>query len=215
MPGSLVYRAAMLLASPLVRGWGRLDVVGAELVPPSGARLIVGNHDSNWDPLVVGVALRRRTAVRALAKAELWQRSRALAWIMNQMGQFKITRGRADLTELDPIRAALRAGACVGVFPEGRLSQGHKIRAYSGAGWLAQATPDVKVIAVALSGVVDLGRFPKRPRIQVTFFEPIGGPREPGESSIGLSRRVLAEIRDRVPPVAAGRTGNQGSRRSR
>jgi 1-acyl-sn-glycerol-3-phosphate acyltransferase len=205
MPGSLVYRAAMLLASPIVRGWGRLDVVGADLVPPSGACLIVGNHDSNWDPLVVGVALRRRRPVRALAKAELWQRSRALAWVMDQMGQFKITRGRADLAELNPIRTALRAGACVGVFPEGRLSRGAKMRAYSGAGWLAATAPEVRVIAVALSGVVGLGRFPKRPRIQVTFFEPIGGPRQPGESSIGLSRRVLAEIRDRVPPVAAGR----------
>ncbi len=55
---------------------------------------------------------------------------------------------------------------------------------------------------MTITGVVDLARFPQRPRIRVTFFEPLTGQRHEGESSIGLSRRVLAEIRDRAPAVA-------------
>jgi 1-acyl-sn-glycerol-3-phosphate acyltransferase len=203
--GPLVYRIAMLLVTPVVRWWGRLEVVGVELVRPDGPCLIIANHDSNWDPLVVGVAALRVRQIRAMAKAELWAGTRALAWAVQHMGQFKITRGRADMAELNPVRAALQAGECVGVFPEGKLSKGQKLRAYSGAGWLAKAAPDVHVVAVTITGAVDLVRFPTRPRIRVTFFEPVTGQRRPGESSIGLSRRVLAEIRDRVPPVAAGR----------
>jgi 1-acyl-sn-glycerol-3-phosphate acyltransferase len=205
VPGSLVYRAAMLLVTPVVRWWGRLEVIGLERLPVSGPTVMIANHDSNWDPLVVGVAARRRRQIRALAKAELWGKGRVLAWVMDQMGQFKITRGRADPVELGAVRTALQRGECVGVFPEGRLSKGEKIRAYSGAGWLAKSAPDIAIVAVTIAGVVDLVRFPKRPRIRVTFFDPVTGPRRPDESSIGLSRRVLAEIRDEAAPVAAGR----------
>jgi 1-acyl-sn-glycerol-3-phosphate acyltransferase len=200
-----MYRVVMLLVTPILRWWGRLEVVGLELLPASGPTVVIGNHDSNWDPLVVGVAAMHRRPIRAMAKAQLWGRSRALAWVMSQMGQLKITRGRADLSELMAVRRALAAGDCVGVFPEGKLSRGHKLRAFSGAGWLAKSDSAPTVLAVTMTGAVDLVRFPKRPRIQVTFFEPLSGQRRPGESSIGLSRRVLAEIRDRVPPVAAGR----------
>jgi 1-acyl-sn-glycerol-3-phosphate acyltransferase len=195
----------MLLVTPVVRWWGRLEVTGDELIRPDGPCLVIGSHDSNWDPLVVGVAALHRRQIRALAKAELWGRTRALAWVMDHMGQFKITRGRADPRELGAVRSALERGECVGIFPEGRLSKGQKIRAYSGAGWLAKSRPDVQVVAVTITGAVDLVRFPKRPVIRVAFFVPVTGQRRDGESSIGLSRRVLAEIRDRVPPVVAGR----------
>jgi 1-acyl-sn-glycerol-3-phosphate acyltransferase len=205
VPGSWVYQSAMLLATPVIRWWGRLDVVGGELLPTDGACLLISNHDSNWDPMVIGVATRRRRVVRAMAKVQLWERSPTLAWVMDQMGQLRITRGRADRSELAAVRAALQDGDCVGVFPEGRLSNGQKIRAYSGAGWLARSVPSAHIVAVTITGAVDLVRFPKRPRIQVTFFDPIGGQRRADESSIGLSRRLLGEIRDRVPPAVAGR----------
>jgi 1-acyl-sn-glycerol-3-phosphate acyltransferase len=193
----------MVAISPVIRWWGRLEVTGADLLRRDGPHLLIGNHDSNWDALVIGVAAGRRVHIRAMAKAELWH-SPASGWLMNHMGQFKITRGRADRGELGAVLTSLRNGDCVGVFPEGRLSRGHKIRAYSGAGWLARSTPNVHIVAVAVTGVVDIVRFPKRPRVRVAFFEPVT---EPGlcESSIGLSRRMLAEIRDRVPPVPAGR----------
>ena len=201
LPDFPVYRIAMGLVTPIIRWWGRLEVTGAELVDHAGPRLVLANHDSNWDPLVVGVAAGRRVHIRAMAKSELWHR-RVVGWVMEHMGQFKITRGRADRAELGAVLSALQAGGCVGVFPEGRLSLGQKVRARSGAGWLAKSVPGTHVVAVTITGVVDLARFPQRPRIRVAFFEPLTGQRHEGESSIGLSRRVLAEIRDRAPAVA-------------
>jgi 1-acyl-sn-glycerol-3-phosphate acyltransferase len=162
--GSLVYRAAMSAATPVVRWWGRLEVIGLDHLS-DGPVLVVGNHDSNWDPLIVGVAAAHRVQIRALAKSELWRRP-ALAWVRDHMGQFKITRGRADLAELGAVRAALAGGECVGVFPEGGLSREHKIRAYSGAGWLAKSVPGTLLVAVTITGAVELVRFPRRPRIK-------------------------------------------------
>jgi 1-acyl-sn-glycerol-3-phosphate acyltransferase len=100
---------------------------------------------------------------------------------------------------------ALRAGRCVGIFPEGTVSKGEALRPLSGAGRLAQAVPEARVVCVAASGVVDIARFPRRPRLRVQFFEPATGQPQPGESAVRLTKRVMAEIRDRAPFAAAGR----------
>ena len=65
---SLTYRAVMAFATPIVRWWGRLEVVGLPGLPENGPTLLMVNHDSAWDPLVVGVAAGKRQ-IRALAKA--------------------------------------------------------------------------------------------------------------------------------------------------
>ena len=40
------YRAVMAALWPILRGWGRLQVVGAEDFPPSGPTLLLANHDN-------------------------------------------------------------------------------------------------------------------------------------------------------------------------
>lgn len=202
-----VYRLVMALATPIVRWWGRLEVVGVDRFPADGATVLMANHDSNWDPLVLGVAALPRREVRALAKASLW-RSRPLRWVLNGMGQIPIERGRGDLEALAAAIAQLRAGACVGVFPEGTISRGAALRARSGAGRLAVAVPGTRVVCGAVSGCVDIVRFPKRPRLRVEFFE-LALDRE--ETPLALTRRALAAMRTIAPPAAAGRSRSAGS----
>jgi 1-acyl-sn-glycerol-3-phosphate acyltransferase len=193
----------MALATPVVRWWGRLEVVGANSVPADGPTVLMGNHDSHWDPVVVGVAAMPRQ-VRALAKASLW-RSKPLAWVLNGMGQIPIERGRADAEALGAAIGQLRSGACIGVFPEGTISRGQTLRARSGAGRLAEAIPGTRVVCVIITGSVDIARFPKRPRLRVEFFDL---PLDREETPLALTRRALAAIRAVAPPVAAGRRGS-------
>lgn len=200
---SLTYRVVMLIATPIVRWWGRLRVRGAELLDGPGPVLLCANHDSQWDPLVIGVAGRGRQ-VRALAKASLWKNP-VVARVLDGMGQIPIERGRGDLGALSAAVEQLQRGACVGVFPEGTISRGQEMRPLSGAGRLALAVPGTRVVAVSVTGAVDISRFPARPRITVEFFEPRDGQPQPGESAIKLTRRIMAEIRERAPFVAAGR----------
>jgi 1-acyl-sn-glycerol-3-phosphate acyltransferase len=201
---SATYRLVVAVAWPVVRLWGRLEIVGAEWLPASGAVVVMANHDSAWDPVVVAVAANRRRQVRALAKSSLW-RFRPVAWVLDHMGQIPIERGRADLAALSAAVDVLKQGGCVGVFPEGTVSRGAPIKPLSGAGRLALSVPEVQVVCAAISGAVDIVRFPKRPRIRVEFFEPPGGQPQPGESAIALTKRSMGEVRHRAPFAAGGR----------
>jgi len=197
------YRLAMALSRPVAR-WGRLRVEGLESVPESGPLLIVGNHDSHWDPVMVGVGAIKRRQIRALAKSELWQ-VRGLGPVLNGMGQVPIERGKGDKQALARAIETLRAGACIGVFPEGTRSRGKVLRARSGLGRLALEVPEAHVTLVAIEGTADLTGFPRRPRIRLRFFDPAGGQPRPDEDPGELSARLLAEIRELVPPVSSYR----------
>jgi 1-acyl-sn-glycerol-3-phosphate acyltransferase len=197
------YRFAMAVCSPIVRWWGRLEVSGLEHLPADGPVLLAGNHDSYWDPVAVGIAGLPRRQIQALAKSSLWKPG--LGKVLDGMGQIPIERGKGDTGAMDRAIEELRAGACIGIFPEGTRSKGTELRARSGFGRLAQAVPEAEVVCVAVTGTVDIPRFPKRPRVTVRFFRPAEGGMAPGEDATALAVRLLAEIRALAPRVAHGR----------
>jgi 1-acyl-sn-glycerol-3-phosphate acyltransferase len=203
-PFTLTYRIAMAVCVPLVSLWGRLEVEGLEVLPRSGPTLIVANHDSQTDPLAVGVAARKRRQIRALAKRSLWDKP-GLGRVLDGMGQIPIERAAGDADALVNAVEALRRGSCIGVFPEGTISVGRELRARSGIGRLALEVPEASLVCAAVEGTTALARFPKRPRIRVRFLEPASGQTDPSETPAGLSQRLLDELRALAPPVDAGR----------
>jgi 1-acyl-sn-glycerol-3-phosphate acyltransferase len=198
------YRAAMAVTSPVIRTWGRLEVSGLESLPTEGPAMVVSSHDSYWDPVAVGVAGLPRRQIRALAKSSLWKIA-PLGWVLDGMGQIPIVRGSGDTNALDVAIRELAAGACIGVFPEGTISRGTRLRARSGGGRLVVAVPETTIVCAAVSGTVDIIRVPKRPRIRVEFFTPTGGQLQPGESAAELMVRVMADVRDHAPVAIPGR----------
>jgi len=184
--------------------WGRVRVAGLDAVPRSGPLLLVPNHDSQMDPVVIAVALRRRRQLRYLARANLWQ-IRGLGPLLSAMRQIPIERGAGDTRALDRAVEVLQAGDAICIFPEGKLSGGERLRARSGVGRLAAACPNATVVLCAISGATDYVRFPRRPRVKVRFFAPDSGQPHAGEEPSELAARLLEELRDEVPPAVAGR----------
>ena len=202
-PMTRTYRAALGIATPTVRLWGRLEVEGLEHIPDEGPLLIVGNHDSYWDPVVIGIAAIKHRQIRALSKSSLWK-VKGLNKVLDGMGQIPIERGSGDAGALDRAIEELRAGSCIGIFPEGTRSLGRELRPRSGLGRLVAAVPEAAVVPVAVTGSVDITRPFKRPRLHVRFLAPAGGPRD-GESPGDYAVRVTAGIRELAPIAIAGR----------
>jgi 1-acyl-sn-glycerol-3-phosphate acyltransferase len=202
-PFTRTYRLAMAICRPLA-WWGRMTVEGLEAIPRSGPTLLAGNHDSYFDPIAIGMAASRRRQIRALAKSALWD-VRGLGPILNGMGQVPIERATGDAGALAKAIEVLRAGSCIGVFPEGTISVGREMRARSGFGRLAVEVPEAHLVCCAVEGTPDYARFPKRPDIHVRFFQPESGPTREGETPAEISARLMAEIRAIAPPVDAGR----------
>ena len=199
----MVYDFVAWLLRPFA-WWGRVRVEGLEHLPPDGPVLVAPNHDSQMDPVVIGLTAQGTRRLRYLAQAELW-RIPGLGWFLDGMRQIPIKRGTGDSRALDSAVHALKAGDAVAVFPEGRLSWGERVRARSGIGLLARWVPEARVVLCTIEGTTDFVRFPRRPRVTVRFFPPSEGGINPGEEPAAFSARLLRELRGRVPPAPAGR----------
>lgn len=199
------YRVVTAIGGPIMNRWSRMTVTGLECLPATGPAIIVGDHDSYWDPVAIAVAARKIRPIRALAKSSLWKYP-VVSTFMNGMGHIPVERAASNSQAMATAIEELRAGACIGIFPEGTRSLGRPLRARSGVGRLAEAVPEAVVVCVRTTGSVDVVRVPKRPSVTVGFFLPSGGQLQPGESATGFSERLLAEIRAGAPYEIPGRS---------
>jgi 1-acyl-sn-glycerol-3-phosphate acyltransferase len=146
----VVFEVSKFLVRLVLRLFYRFRVDGGDHEPASGPLLIVSNHVSDLDPLVVGTALRRR--VHFMAKVELF-RPPVLRWWIRACGGFPVRRGEADRQAFRTARTILEQGGALVMFPEGtRASNLHDLRpAEPGAAWLALRTGAI-ILPVAVIG---------------------------------------------------------------
>src|SRR5262249_54749449 len=87
------YATVRAVARSVLRLVYRLEVEGAQRVPPAGPVIVVANHESVLDPIVLGCAIDRD--LRFLAKTELW-RFRLVGRLLDLLGGIRVARGRGD-----------------------------------------------------------------------------------------------------------------------
>jgi 1-acyl-sn-glycerol-3-phosphate acyltransferase len=153
---------------PLARALLRIDLRGAERVPATGPVVVAANHESIWDPFVLGAVIRR--PIRFMAKAELW-RHPLLAAAMNGFGTFPVQRGGGDVTALRRAVELLERGEAIGVFPQGTSKLELPRRYQRGAARLALET-GAALLPVRLTGTRRLLR-PGLPKVRIDVLAPI------------------------------------------
>jgi 1-acyl-sn-glycerol-3-phosphate acyltransferase len=94
----------------------RVRVYGREHIPADGGALIVSNHQSFFDPVLIGVGLHRE--VHYMARASLF-RNFLFRRLIVSLNAFPIKREGVDVTAMREAIARIREGRLVLVFPEG------------------------------------------------------------------------------------------------
>ena len=155
----LVYRIlvhGVRVIAPLLttRHWRRQDVIPAE-----GGVLVVANHISNYDVLVLGEFLIWSGRwPRFLGKSEIFK-TPVLGWVARQCGQIPVLRNTSDAkNSLVHARKALEDGQMVAMYPEGTITKdpdGWPMSARRGAAQLALST-GVPVIPVGQMGAEEV-----------------------------------------------------------
>ncbi|WP_022880354.1 1-acyl-sn-glycerol-3-phosphate acyltransferase [Microbacterium sp. B19] len=163
---------------PLVGLFARIELRGVENLPREGAYVLAPNHNSEFDPLIVAVAVWRvGRAPRFMAKESLFKVP-VLGAALRATGMVPVPRTSASANQ--SIKAAqdiARDGRGVIVYPEGTLTRDPGLwpmRGKTGAVRLALGG-DLPLIPLAQWGVQQILprygklRFPRRSHVIVEF----------------------------------------------
>jgi 1-acyl-sn-glycerol-3-phosphate acyltransferase len=205
---------------PLVSLMARIEIVGAEKLPRTGAFVLAANHHSEIDPLIVAVAVwRMGRAPRFMAKESLF-RIPVVGWALRATGMVPVARTASSAAARETIqtsRTLVEHGRGVVVYPEGSLTRDPELwpmRGKTGAVRLA-LTGDIPLIPMAQWGAQQLmpryGRlrlWPPRRRMTVVVGDPVdlSEYRATGTQRDTLTRATTT-VMDRIAELLAGVRG--------
>jgi 1-acyl-sn-glycerol-3-phosphate acyltransferase len=198
-----LYTVARLILVPLVRGYGRFDVSAAGALPASGPVILVANHPSDIDPILVALPFRR--PLRFMADAVQFERP-FVGWCIRRLGAFPVDRHGHPLEGVRTALGLLRRGEAVALFPEGDVFPGTPARFESGAAYLAART-GVPVVPISIAGAEGVLRgrwwrtlpagWSRRPALRLTIGAPF--------CLLGTSPRDYRAASRQLEEIVAGR----------
>jgi 1-acyl-sn-glycerol-3-phosphate acyltransferase len=137
-----------------------LKVYGAHRVPQEGGVLLVSNHQSYLDPVLVGVRLRRPLSY--LAKSELFKFP-PFAWFIRSLGAFPVKQGSGDIGAMKETIARLQDGHALNIFPEGSRTETGELMPMEKGVALVIRKAKVPVVPVVIDGSFEA--WPKQDKV--------------------------------------------------
>jgi 1-acyl-sn-glycerol-3-phosphate acyltransferase len=144
-----LYTFCRWLAVPLFGGLYRCRARGADNLPAAGPAIVVVNHKSYVDPVVIGMVFER--PLRYMAKKEVFAVP-GLRGLVTALGAFPIERGAGDREALSRSLEILERGEVLLMFPEGHRRIDDAVHEFlPGVGMLALRS-GAPVVPMAMRG---------------------------------------------------------------
>lgn len=179
-PGISVWRAVVwwglcinLLRVSLFFCYG-MRTKGRDNVPRTGPLLVVANHQSNFDPAIVGSALLDRPFL-GIARESLFG-SKFLSWFMRGFGVIALKRGESDVVAIRKAIIELQAGRGIMMFPEGTRTQDGTMNDFQRGFWLLMKKSKATVLPVGLDGAYNVYPMGSKPTLKGKIAVAIGKP---------------------------------------
>jgi 1-acyl-sn-glycerol-3-phosphate acyltransferase len=170
---TLFYRFAQLLSWLYFKFFHRLEVIGADNIPSTGAFILASNHQSYFDPPALGCKLPRNLHYFARDTLFFWP----LGFLIRNLNSIPVNRSQLDIATLKRVLKVLKSGDPLLVFPEGTRSSDGQIHSGKKGIGLLLAKSQSDVLPARISGGNDvLGKgmmFPRIGRKLVVSYGPI------------------------------------------
>jgi 1-acyl-sn-glycerol-3-phosphate acyltransferase len=127
-----------------------LRTEGMHHVPPTGPALIIANHQSYFDPIIVGLAARRRLSF--LARKGLFDQW-LFGLLIRSLNAVPVDQEGIGIEGLRRIMQQLHQGRAVMVFPEGDRTWDGVMKALRpGIYLLIKKVPDLRIVPMGIAG---------------------------------------------------------------
>jgi 1-acyl-sn-glycerol-3-phosphate acyltransferase len=171
------YRFFRAIMIPFVHAVARVEVVGRENLPKTGPFILVANHQSFLDPIIVQVICRR--PLHTLAKSTQFT-GKIMGWVMPRVYAIPTRRYRIEPQAVRVVLRRVAEGEGVGVYPEGERSWDAQLQPFRRGTIRLLLKAGVPVIPCGLAGSYDVwprwSKKVRRRRVRVEFGKAIRWP---------------------------------------
>jgi 1-acyl-sn-glycerol-3-phosphate acyltransferase len=168
---------------------------GRQFLPPAGGGLVLSNHQSNLDPILIGLGCQRR--LNYVARTTLF-RFAPLGWLINSLDTIPINREGSGFGGLKETLKRLKRGELVLLFPEGTRSPDGEIQPMKPGFCAIAKRSAVPLIPVAVDGAFEAWpRHRSIPRSVVVHVE-FGAPITPEEVARMSDDELVSEVQRRI-----------------
>jgi len=144
----LLYIIAKIIFLIIFKFFFRLKVTGQENIPQDGPFIIVANHSSLLDPVILGVSVKPK--VIFVAAAYLFKIG-WLGYLLRKANSIPV-QGKNDISSLKRALKILQQGGVLGIFPEGGVDrQKDDLPIKAGAAFLATSV-GVPIVPIRIKG---------------------------------------------------------------
>ena len=169
----MLYRFIRAIARTLFTCYFRFEATGLEHFPREGGCIVVANHASFLDPILVCVAAPR--VIHYITYAYFYYHA-AIHWACKRTHCIPIKREGNDVSALKQALRLLHAGEIIGIFPEGARSQSGKLMAGEPGVALIALKAGAPIVPIGISGAYQAfpkgAHFPKPVKIRLTVGQP-------------------------------------------
>jgi 1-acyl-sn-glycerol-3-phosphate acyltransferase len=173
----------------------RIRCHGREHIPREGGALVLANHQSHFDSVLVGLACHRR--LNYLARETLF-RFAPFRWLIRSLDAIPIDREGLGLSGLKETLRRVRHGEMVLVFPEGTRTRDGRLGPLRAGFYAVARRAGVPLLPVAVDGAFDAWprwrRFPRPAVIRVEF----GPPLLPDQVARMTEEQLVCELQARL-----------------
>lgn len=185
----------------------RFRSTGKRNTPPAGGALVVANHQSFLDPMIVGAALKRR-AFSSLGRATLFDHW-FFGWLIRQLTCIPLDQSKGDTAAMKEGLRRIHGGDLLLIYPEGARSRDGEMAPFQKGVALLLKRGRCPVVPVAFDGAQNAWpRGSGRPRLFGRIRAAVGEPIEYDElMKDGLEaglKRVEAEVRSLLAGLRGG-----------
>ena len=171
----MLYRLARAFMHIILFIFYRVKPLGGENLPKKGGVILAANHQSFFDPIVVGCAA--RGDVTFLARRTLFK-NKFFGLLLRHLKTYPIERDRTDLRAIKAAIKRLKNGDIILIFPEGTRSYDGKLQPVKHGFSMLAVRAEVPIVPVYVRGTFDIWprtrRFPSLfGRITCRFGTPI------------------------------------------
>lgn len=179
----------------------KIHVSGKEKIPKDGTFLLVGNHISNYDPIITWHILRKRK-MRFISKGSNFKIP-FMGQLIHRCRFMEIDRSnpRNALTTVEEAAEMLRNGeACVGVYPEGtRSTTGELLPFHNAVFKIAQrANAPIVVCSVRETGKIHKNAVWKRTHVYLDILETLSAERVQSLRTAEIGEYTAALIKNNL-----------------